>query len=158
MASQWYSLVSRKIYLARTLLVQLDEAESLPLQEALWQGAVELCLRSRQLLLVMVTRLYQDKHSEPGTLEEMRAQLGDNIPEIAEFDALANGTSNWWTHLDQLEYDQTRPPPAKKTVSDENIIAVAVANGPDRSAKALSRTLAELKHFIDTLEDRHSEW
>lgn len=158
MASQWHSLVSRKIYLARILLEQRDDAESLPLQEALWQGAVELSLRSRQLLLVMVTRLYQDKQSEPGTLEEMRVQLGDNTPEIAELDALAKGTSNWWLHLNQLEHDQTRPPAARKTVSDENIIAVAGDNGPDRSSKALNRTLADLKNFTDTLEERHSEW
>ena len=158
MASQWHSLVSRKIYLARTLLAQRDEAESVPLQEALWQGAVELALRSRKLLLIMVTRFYQDRQSEPGTLEEIRVQLGENTPEIAELEALARGTSNWWTHLNQLEYYQARPPTPKKTVSDGNIIAVAVDNGPDRSSKALIRTLADLKNFTDALEERHSEW
>lgn len=158
MASQWYSLVSRKVYLARTLLAQLDAAESVQSKEALWQGAVELSLRSRRLLMLMVTRFYQDKQSEPGTLEEMRVQLGDDIPEIAELDALARGSSNWWIHLDQLEYYQARPPTAKKTVSDENIIAVAVDDGPDPSSKALTRTLADLKHFTDVLEERHSEW
>lgn len=158
MASQWHSLVSGKIYLARTLLAQHDEAESLPRKEALWQGAVELSLRSRQLLLIMVTRFYQDKQSEPGTLEEARVQLGDNTPEIAELDALARGTSNWWVHLNQLERYQSHPPAARKTVSDENIIAVAVDNGPDRSSKALTRSLTELKHYTDALEERHSEW
>lgn len=158
MASQWHSLVSQKIYLARTLLSQLDGAESVPLQEALWQGAVELSLRSRQLLLVMVTRFYQDKQSEPGTLDELRMQLGEEIPEIAELDALAKGASNWWVYLSQLEHYQTHPPTPRKTVSDENIIAVAVDNGPDRSSKTLTQALTDLKHYIDALEERHSEW
>lgn len=158
MASQWHSLVSQKIYLARTLLSQRDEAESVPLQEALWQGAVELSLRSRQSLLIMVTRFYQDKQSEPGTLEELRMQLGDEIPEIAELDSLAKNASNWWVYLSQLEYYQTHPPTPKKTVSDENVIAVAADNGPDRSSKALTQALTDLKHYIDALEERHSEW
>lgn len=158
MASQWHSLVSQKIYLARTLLTQRDEAESVPLQEALWQGAVELSLRSRQLLLVMVTRFYQDKQSEPETLEELRMQLGDDVPEITQLEALDRGASNWWIYLNQLEHYQTRPPTPKKTVSDENIIAVAADNGPDRTSKALNQALADLKHYIDALEERHSEW
>lgn len=158
MASQWHSLVSQKIYLAKTLLTHRDGAEPVAFQEALWQGAVELSLRSRQMLLVMVTRFYQDKQSEPGSLEELRVQLGDDIPEVAELDVLAKGASNWWVYLSQLEHYQTRPPTPKKTVSDENIIAVSVDNGPDRSSKALLQALTDLKHFTDALEERHSEW
>lgn len=158
MASPWHSLISQKVYLAGTLLSQRDRAESIPLQEALWQGAVEMSLRSRQLLLLMITRFYQDKQGEPGSLEELRVQLGDKIPEIAELDVLAKGASNWWVYLSQLEYYQTRPPTPKKTVSDENIIAVTADNGPDRSSKALTQALTDLKHYIDALEERHSEW
>jgi len=158
MASQWHSLISQKIYLAISLLSQREETDSIPMQEALWQGALELTLRSRQLLLIMVTRLYQDKQSEPGTLEALRAQLGEGVPEAAELDELAKGASNWWVYLNQLEHDQTRPPPPKKNVSDENIIAIAADNGPDRSSKALNQALTDLKYYIDALEERHSEW
>ena len=47
---------------------------------------------------------------------------------------------------------------ARKTVSNENVIAVAADTGPDRSKQALETTLGAMKHFIDILEDRHSEW
>ena len=77
MASQWHSLVSQKLFLARTLLQPLDrptdeaqeqrpnEAEQALRREAAIQGAIELLLRSRKLLLVMVARLYQRKSEEP---------------------------------------------------------------------------------------------
>jgi hypothetical protein len=158
MASQWHSLVSQKVFLAKTLLSQRDRSDSLPTQEALWQGAVELALRSRQLVLVMIARLYQDKQSEPPSLEALRALLGDNSPELAELESLNTSSSNWWVYLSQLEHHQTRPPAPKKTASDENIIAVAADTGPDRSSSALNQALADLKHFTDTLEERHSEW
>ena len=158
MASQWHSLISQKIYLARTLLSQREETDSVPLQEALWQGGLELSLRSRQLLLVMLTRLYQVKQSEPGTLDALRAQFGDDIPEIAVLGTLANGASNWWVYLNQLEHYQTRPQTPKKNISEDNIIAIAADNGPDRSSKALIQALTDLKHYIDALEERHSEW
>ena len=76
MASQWHSLVSQKLFLARTLLQPLDrptdeaqeqrpnEAEQALRREAAIQGAIELLLRSRKLLLVMVARLYQRKSEE----------------------------------------------------------------------------------------------
>jgi hypothetical protein len=158
MASQWHSLVSQKIFLARTLLAQRDQSETVPGQEACWQGAVELALRSRQLLLVMIARMYQEKTSEPDSLDGLRSLLGDQIPEIAELEALASGGANWWVYLGELERYQTRPPVAKKTVSDENIIAIAADTGPDRTSKTLNGALTELKQFTDALEDRHSEW
>lgn len=158
MASQWHSLISQKVFLARTLLTQRDAADSRPVQEALWQGAAELAIRSRQLVLVMIARFYQDKKSEPVSLENLRALLGDDIPEIAELEALASGSSNWWLYLSELEHYLTRPPAAKKTVSDENIIAIAADNGPDRSSQTLVQALATIKQFTDVLEERHSEW
>ena len=158
MASQWHSLISQKVFLARTLLSQRDCSDSVPLQEALWQGALELALRARQLVIVAIARFYQDKQGEPENLEALRELLSDDTPEIAELEALAADASNWWVCLSQLERYQTRPPQAKKTVTDDNIIAVAADNGPDRSSEALARALADLKHFTDTLEERHSEW
>jgi Family of unknown function (DUF6586) len=158
MASQWHSLISQKVFLARTLLAQRDRSDGVPVQEAHWQGAVELALRSRQLLLVMVARMYQEKNAEPENLGALRALLGTDISEIGELEALSAGASNWWQYLDQLERYQTRPPAPKKTISDENIIAVAADAGPDRSSSALNQALADLKQFTDALEERHSEW
>lgn len=158
MASQWHSLISQKVFLAKTLISQRDRADSIPAQEACWHGAVELSLRARSLVLIMITRFYQNKQSEPPNLEALRALFGDEVAEIAELEALAASGSNWWVHLSQLEHYQTHPPAAKKTVSDENIIAVAADTGPDRSSETLGQALTDLKHFIDALEERHSEW
>jgi hypothetical protein len=106
----------------------------------------------------MIARLYQNKKSEPVSLEALRSLLGETAPELTELEALSAGASNWWVYLSELEHYQTRPPAPKKAASDENIIAVAADTGPDRSSSALNQALADLKHFTDTLEERHSEW
>lgn len=170
MASQWHSQVSQKLFLARTLLGQLDrptvegeghppnEAEQALRREAAIQGAIELLLRSRKLLLVMIARLYQKKSEEPATLDELASLIGPEPNEISRLRDLEQRSGSWWNHLEQLERSQSRPPATKKTVSAENIIAVAADTGPDRSAAALLITLNAVKHFADDLEDQHSEW
>lgn len=158
MASSWHSLVSQKIFLARTLLGQLDENESVPVREALAQGSIELALRARKLVLVMIARMYQEKQARPDSLRALSELLGDEIPETAELNQLAGAANSWWNHLEQLEQHQGNPPTAKKTVSDENVIAVSADTGPDRSKPALEQTLNAIKHFTDTLEERHSWW
>ena len=170
MASQWHSLVSQKLFLAKTLLGQLDlpalsangqpapEAEQALRREAAIQGATELVLRSRRLLLVMIARLYQERNAEPETLEELAALIGADANEVYRLRDLASEAGSWWNHLDQLEQSQSRPPATRKTVTDDNIIAVSAETGPDRSATGLLKTLGALKHFADDLEEQHSEW
>ncbi|MDF0749031.1 hypothetical protein NLU14_02175 [Marinobacter sp. 71-i] len=158
MASQWHSLVSQKIFLARTLLGQLERSDSVPAREALLQGATELALRARKSTLVMIARLYQDKQGRPADLDALGKLVGDNSPEMAELEQLAHDRGSWWNHLEQLEQHQGNPPASKKTVSSENVIAIAADTGPDRSQTALEQTLGAMKHFIDILEERHSEW
>lgn len=170
MASQWHSLVSQKLFLARTLLGDLqrqngatssassNEAEQALRREAAIQGAIELLLRSRQLLLVMIARLYQKKTEEPATLEQLIALLGPDPSEVSRLIDLEQRPGTWWNHLAQLELAQSRPPATKKTVSAENIIAISADSGPDRSAQGLMKTLTALKQFADDLEEQHSEW
>lgn len=170
MASQWHSLVSQKLFLAKTLLGQLDlpalaangqpapEAEQALRREAAIQGTVELMLRSRKLLLVMIARLYQERNAEPESLDELAALIGAEASEVDRLRHLASESGSWWNHLDQLEQGQSRPPASRKTVTDDNIIAVATETGPDRSASGLRKTLSALKYFADDLEEQHSEW
>jgi hypothetical protein len=164
MASQWYSLVSQKLFMAKTLLRQAegpapsDASAQAIYREAATQGAIELALRARQLLLTMIARLYQHKQSEPDSLQALAELLGEESPETAELQALAQTPDSWWNHLDQLETAQTRPPATRKTVNAENIIAVSAVSGPDRSGPGLNKLLDALKQFADTLEERHSEW
>ncbi|CAN0603121.1 DUF6586 family protein [Marinobacter sp. M-5] len=164
MASQWYSLVSQKLFMARVLLRQADtpssgeDASDALQREAGLQGSIELTLRARRLLLIMVAKLYQQKQSDPETLEALVTLLGEDNPETAELLTLARKGGSWWNHLDQLEAAQAKPPATRKTVSAENIIAISADSGPDRSAAALGKVLDALKQFADTLEERHSEW
>ena len=170
MASQWHSLVSQKLFLARTLLGQLDratveseehapnEAEQALRREAAIQGATELLLRSRRLLLVMIARLYQKKSEEPSTLDDLATVIGEEPSEVNRLREIEHRAGSWWNHLDQLEMAQSRPPATRKTVSTDNIIAVSADSGPDRSATALLKTLNAVKHFADDLEEQHSEW
>ncbi len=166
MASQWYSLVSQKLFLARTLLGQIDapadatvnEAELALRRESIIQGTIELMLRSRKLSLVMIARFYQHKHEEPASLEELATLIGEDARDISRLRDLEMSPGSWWNHLDQLERSQSHPPIARKTVSTENVIAIAEDSGPDRSAAALNRTLTAMKNFADNLEEQHSEW
>ena len=170
MASQWHSLVSQKLFLARTLLGPLDnstaedqernpnEAEQALRREAALQGAIELLLRSRKLLLIMIARLYQRKSEEPESLDELSSLIGPEPSEVGRLRELENQAGSWWNHLEQLERAQSSPPATKKTVSAENIIAVSADLGPDRSSSALLTTLTAVKHFADDLEEQHSEW
>lgn len=162
MASQWHSLVSQKLFLARTLLddsgTPADAPHSALRQEAALQGATELLLRARRLLLVMVARLYQQRSGEPDNLEALADLVGTETSELGQLQELARQGSSWWNHLEQLEAVQSRPPATKKTVSADNIIAVSAAAGPDRSSAGLRATLDAMKKFADDLEERHSEW
>lgn len=164
MASKWHTLVSQKIFLARLLLDagqtggQINGENNAPTREAALQGAIELGLRSRQLLLTMIARTYQNRADYPKTLEELAALLGSDTPEVVELQTIAGQGSSWWNHLEQLERAQNNPPAQKKSVSSDNIIAVSADPGPDRSASAIQQTLAALKQFSDTLAERHDEW
>ncbi len=171
MASQWYSLVSQKLFLARTLLNQAEHSGSEPhhgqlakdtelalRSEASVQGCVELLLRARTLLLVMIARFYQKQSDSPGSLDQLAASIGNDANEIDRLRALQSQADSWWSHLDQLEQAQNQPPATRKTVSKENIIAISADDSPDRSAKALQRTLTAMKHFADDLEEQHGEW
>lgn len=163
MASQWHSLVSQKLFLAGTLLRQIERAgeagtEQALQREAALQGAIELLLRGRRLLLVMIARLYQDKSGQPDTLEALGALIGKESSEVIRLRELEQTTGSWWNYLDQLEMSQARPPATRKTVSAENIIAISTETGPDRSVSAMLKTLAAIKQFTNELEEQHSEW
>ncbi len=170
MASQWHSLVSQKLFLAKTLLQQLEtpfvsnqgqpvsEAEQALRREAAIQGAIELGLRSRKLLLVMLARHYQQRQAEPASLEALAELIGQETSEVQHLTLLSRQAGSWWHHLDQLEHAQSRPPAPRKSVSTDNLIAVSVADGPDRSAAGLAKSLDAMKRFADDLEERHSEW
>lgn len=158
MASQWFTLVSQKLFLARQLADESEKTGAPVQREAALQGSIELALRGRRLLLVMIARLYQVREAEPDSIEQLAALVGDQAAELEELRALSTRTGSWWQHLDQLDTAQRRPPAQKKTVSAENIIAIATDTGPDRSVKTLTESLSAMKHFADTLEERHSEW
>lgn len=166
MASQWHSLVSQKLVLARALLSQAtssapqsdSEAAEALAREAVKQGSIELLLRARELLLVMTARLYQHRTEEPATLDELAILIGDETNEVSQLRQLAAQANSWWNHLDQLAASQSRPPVTRKSVSAENIIAVSADTGPDRSTEALRQTLNNMKIFADALEEQHSEW
>lgn len=168
MASQWHSLVSQKLFLAKMLLESPERpADSSNLfhapvrklqNEAAIQGSIELLLRARRLLLVMIARFYQKRSEEPSSVAELANLIGEHAPETGLLKALEQAAGSWWNYLDQLESAQSRPPAARKTVNAENIIAVSAEAGPDRSAQELAKTLNAMKTFADNLEERHGEW
>lgn len=157
MSAQWHSLVSRKLFLAIQLVNLAADQSRAPDREACLQGAIELALRSRQLLLVLIARYYQQKQANPQTLAELTDLIGD-VPEIDELTELARAPDSWWYHLDQLAASEHAPARQQKTVSDDNIIAVAAAPGPDRSPARLQTSLQAMKQLTGILGERHHEW
>lgn len=158
MTTEWMTLASQQLFLAQTLL-QLQSRTGDRLQnEATRQGATELALRARRNVLKQIARFYQHDAQPVDSLATLAQVVGNEAPELAQLEALARESGSWWGHLDQLEHDQANPPKRKKTVTDDNIIAVAVDTGPDRSAETLSTSLNALKQFMTTLTERHDEW
>lgn len=166
MASQWHSLVSQKLFLAKTLLTRLtsEHETGAVLQastvdsEALKQGAIELMLRARQSLLVMIARHHQNKQEKPGSIEALEALFPYPITEVDTLRELSETTGSWWQHLAQLELAITEPNKTRKTVTAENIIAVSADQGPDTSLKALNETLVSMTRFSREIDEQHSEW
>lgn len=166
MASQWYSLTSQKLYLAKILLAQLEQPieraqvnpQSTMLNEAMTQGVIELLLRARSTLVVMIAQHHQQKGSEPLSLEELRTRIPYETEDLEELETLQRSPTSWWNHLAQLEKTLKQPPTPKKTVSADNIIAVSAEDGADRSAKSLQRTLTAMTDFARAVENRHNEW
>ena len=158
MAAAWHSHLAGKLALAQALLrLAVDSNQPLQ-QEACKQGAIELMLRSRRLLLYTLAGCYQQRNGQPQSIDQLGKLIGADAPEVQQLLALQTSADNWWNHLEQLERAQSRPPATKKTVSEENIIAVSADPGPDRSSAALMKTLTAVKHFADDLEEQHSEW
>lgn len=164
MASQWYSLVSQKLYLAKVLLEQAQAAPSAgshptsAVQESLNQATVEMLLRAKQALLAMIAGCYQQKAARPGSLAELKGLLAYEVPEVSELELLAASDGNWWSHLQELERLLSEPAAPKKHTSTENVIAVSADNTPDRSLPALEQTRAAMMAFARRLEEQHSEW
>ncbi|MGM0571370.1 DUF6586 family protein [Marinobacter sp.] len=157
MSAQWQTLVSQKLYLA-TQLAGLSRKQASPTdREATLQGAIELALRARRLMFVLVARYHQQNRATPASVEELTALIADT-PDAELLTGLARTPGSWLNHLDQLEVAQSEPPRQQKTVSEENIIAVSAAAGPDRSADGLLETLAAMKAFMTDLGERHAEW
>jgi hypothetical protein len=158
MAATWHSHLAGKLALAQTLLrLAISSNQSLQ-QEACKQGAIELMLRSRKLLLYTLAVCYQQRNGKPQSVDQLAQLIGADAPEVQQLLALQSSTDSWWSHLEQLKEAQNRPPAAKKTVSNDNIIAITAAVGADRSIAAVQASLSALKQFSADVEARHSEW
>lgn len=158
MTSEWMTLAFQQLFLAQTLLQFQSRTGDRSQYEAVRQGATELALRARCNVLKQMAQFYQHDVKQVNSLDTLIAVAGAEIPELEQLETVARQTNSWWSHLDQLEHDQANPPTRKKTISDDNIIAVSVNTGPDRSIETLSASLKSLKQFMTTLTERHEEW
>ena len=158
MAAAWHSHLAGKLALAQTLLrLAVSSNQSLQ-QEACKQGAIELMLRSQRLLLYTLAVCYQQRSGKPQSVDQLAQLIGTDAPEVQQLLALQANTDSWWSHLEQLTDAQNRPPAAKKTVSNDNIIAITAAVGADRSLASVQASLSAFKQFSADVEARHSEW
>ncbi|MCK7543463.1 hypothetical protein MLC59_04705 [Marinobacter bryozoorum] len=157
MSAQWQTLVSQKLYLANQLAGLSRKQASATDREATLQGAIELALRARRLMFALVARYHQHNRAMPASVNEL-VELISDTPDAEILADLLRTPDSWLSHLEQLETAQSEPPRQQKAVSEENIIAVSTAAGPDRSADGLLETLAAMKAFMTDLGERHAEW
>lgn len=159
MAATWHSHLSGKLALAQSLLrvAEADDCQPLLLQ-ACKQGAIELMLRSRQLLLQTLAHCYQQRNAQPQTVAQLAQLIGEQALEVDQLAQLQSAPYSWWCHLQQLDDWQSHPPAARKTISDDNIIAVAPAAGADYSLTAIQASLTAFIQFAADVKARHSEW
>lgn len=157
MSAQWQTLVTQKIYLASQLATLSQNQATATEREACLQGAIELSLRARQLVLVLIARYHQEKQAMPASPEDLIALIA-GTPDAEMLADVSRTPGSWWQHLEQLALSQSQPPKQQKSVSEENIIAVSAASGPDRSADGLLDALAAMKSFVTDLGERHAEW
>lgn len=165
MAQQWPFLVNEKLFLARTLLERLEQtpnssAAAMPIaeQKALEQGAIELLLRGRQLLLIAIARLHQNKTAMPASIEQLEALFPYPVAETEQLREFAATAGSWWQHLAELEAALSKPSEATKHKASDNLIAVSADHGPDRSCKALRNSLSAMAQFVRVLTEQHSEY
>ncbi|MFV8571408.1 DUF6586 family protein [Marinobacter sp. SBS5] len=159
-------MTSQKLYLAKILLSQLEQPieqaqvnpQSAILKEAITQGIIELMLRARSALVVMIAQHHQQKDAEPLSLDELKTRIPYETQDLEDLETLQYTPSSWWNHLAQLEKALKQPPAPKKTVSADNIIAISTEDVADRSAKSLRETLTAMTDFARAVEDRHNEW
>jgi len=167
MASQWYSLVSQKLSLAKLLLTQLQQAEEVAMadgrppamvKQALAQASAEMLIRAQRSLLIMLAHCHQHKTEKPQTLAELKALFSYEVADITDLEQLACDNRSWWTHLEQLDKALSEPAAPRKATTTENVIAVAAAEDTDFSVPALEKTRSAMAAFARELEEKHSEW
>lgn len=159
MASDWPSFAKQKVYLVSSLLRLSTEQADAPAREAVVQGAIALFEEARESLLALIADAYQMRNAQPQTLDDLEALLDSNCTELEELRQLAQDHTSWWQHIEQLAAYQQQPKKAQhKAVAQDNLIAVSAIAGPDRSPDALQTSVQALKHYIDSVVERHAEW
>lgn len=158
MASDQRSLLSTKLFLASRLMSMRAQAQSRADQEACWQGAAELAVRARSLLLETIAGFYQHKKSKPENLEALIRLVGEEASEVQQLQELAVDSSSWWQQISRIEKallsaDRSHAKP----IEDNMIMAVDTTTDP-RSPELIQRAIADLKHFLESLAERHDEF
>lgn len=160
MFSKWHSLAQQKLFLARELIKDAVSRPDSPvtLQEAHRQGAVQLMLQARRLMLVVVAQLYQHRVEQVASLDALAQWVGEDNSDYEALLTLSRQSGSWWYRLEQYAGWFERPVPERKVVSDDNLIAFAADTGPDVSYEQLLSVIDAAKAWLHALMERHGEW
>lgn len=157
MPAEWHTLTARTLFLAEQLMHMASRQSQAAEREACLQGAIELALRGRQLLLTLVARYYQQTHPQPASLEELTGLTG-LVPEVEALSELARQSGSWWQRLSRLAAGTQAPPRPKKSLPDARIIAISDAPEADQAEAILTDALKAMKTFLAHLKEHHAEW
>ncbi|MEQ5834337.1 hypothetical protein J3364_04885 [Marinobacter sp. NFXS9] len=158
MASQWPSFTRQKLFLASTLFRLAEQQEHAVEREASIQGGIALLAESRQALLRVIADIYQARQQAPQSLDALADSIGGDRAEVEELRRLAMEPGSWWQQTEQLLSEQQRPTERKAPTEQENMIAIAAQNGPDRALPALQETAGGMKTYLEMVVERHDEW
>jgi ABC-type Fe3+-hydroxamate transport system substrate-binding protein len=125
---------------------------------AAWHSHLAGKLALAQTLLRLAVNSNQPLQQQPQSIDQLGKLIGADASEVQQLLALQASADSWWNHLEQLGDAQNRPPAAKKTISNDNIIAITAAVGADRSLSSVQASLIAIKQFSADVEARHSEW
>ena len=169
MNNRWRSHTSEKLFLAELQLKtwrdlsQGDKGTSKPTEEAFKQSAVLLLLLGWEGLLNELAEYHQQSAGILQNLDQLRAFLGDEIPELDYLSELEKDNGSWLYDLYRVS-GMVKQPKARESSStdfslaDDALIATSARPESVDSLDNIQRILIEFKEYLKQLRSRMSEW
>lgn len=163
MQNAWLTLSKQQVYLAQKLLLDKSRVEhpatdDKALDLAIRHASILLLNAARQSLLSAVAFAHQQHKTEVLSLDSLRTLLGEDNADYSFLHDLTLQKDSWWSKLENLLHEILKPAKPQKTVTSDNIIAIAHDHAPDASTPQVLAIATALKADLHDFQERHHEW